>query len=32
MSNIFIEDISIQNWHNKYDDPNDCYSDFIYRL
>ena len=28
----FIEDISIQNWHNEYDDPNDCYSDFIFRL
>ena len=29
---IFIEDISIQNWHNEYGDPNDCYSDFIFRL
>ena len=28
----FIEDISIQNWHKEYDDPNDCYSDFIFRL
>ena len=28
----FIEDISIQNWHNEYDDPNDCYTDFIFRL
>ena len=28
----FIEYISIQNWHNEYDDPNDCYSDFIFRL
>ena len=28
----FIEDISIQNWHDEYDDPNDCYTDFIFRL
>ena len=27
----FIEDISIQNWHNEYDHPNDCYSDFIFQ-
>ena len=28
----FIEDISIQNWHNEYDDLYDCYSDFIFQL
>ena len=32
MSKALIADISIQNWHNEYDDPNDCYSDFIFRL
>ena len=28
----FIEDISIQNWRNKYNDPNDCYSDFVFQI
>ena len=31
-SEIFRDDISIQNWNNKYDNINDQFNDFHWRL
>ena len=31
-SQSFIEDITIQKWNNDYNNTNDCYNDFIFRL
>ena len=31
-SQSFVEDITIQKWNNDYNNTNDCYNDFIFRL
>ena len=32
VSQSFVEDITIQKWNNDYNNTNDCYNDFIFRL